>query len=429
MRTTGEPPIIYNLFPRLAGPFSHWRAHLERAVDLGFNWIFLNPFHYPGFSGSLYAIKDPYAYHPLLGEPSPQGVEEALRRFVRAAERRGVRVMLDLVINHTSKDSLLAARHPEWFEHDEDGGLRSPSAIDPADARRVTVWGDLAELNYREPAARAGLCAYWSEFVVHCLELGFSGFRCDAAYKVPAEGWQEILGATRRVRPRAMFCAETLGCRLEEVTAIATAGFDYLFNSSKWWDYRAPWCLEQYESHRAIAPSISFTETHDTPRLAEEVDGRVELLRQRYLFAAFFSTGVMIPIGFEHGARRKPDVVHTRPGDLEPPACDLSNFIAAVNAMKASLPVLNEEGPIDLLGNDGPVVRLRKRSDRGAAPAIAWIHTEEGRVAAPIAEAQGALGATGDRLQVVSPTPSETVSVAPDRPLGPFEVRVLRAIA
>ncbi len=424
-----EGPRIYNLFPLLAGPVRAWGDHLERIAHQGFNWIYLNPIQYPGFSGSLYAIKDPYAYHPLLGDESPQRTEEELRRFVQAAERRGLRVMLDLVINHTSKDSVLAEQHPEWFEHEEDGSLRSPSAIDPADARRVTVWGDLAELNYRDPDARAGLCSYWSRFVAHCQELGFSGFRCDAAYKVPAESWQEILAAARRIRSDTLFCAETLGCRLEEVAAVATAGFDYLFNSSKWWDYRAPWCLEQYESHRAIAPSISFTETHDTPRLAEEVGGRVELLRQRYLFAAFFSSGVMMPIGFEHGARRKPDVVHTRPADWEPPACDLVNFIAATNAMKAALPVLNEEGPIDLLGHDGPVVRLRKRSDRGAAPVVAWIHTEGGLSAPPVDEAQEALGTTRERLVVVSPPLSEAPRVVPDRSLGPFEARVLCALA
>ena len=33
---------------------------------MAFDWVFVNPFHYPGFSGSLYAIKDYYRLHPLL---------------------------------------------------------------------------------------------------------------------------------------------------------------------------------------------------------------------------------------------------------------------------------------------------------------------------------------------------------------------------
>ena len=46
--------IIYNLFPLLAGPFSGWQAHFERAAAMGFDWVFVNPIQYPGYSGSLY---------------------------------------------------------------------------------------------------------------------------------------------------------------------------------------------------------------------------------------------------------------------------------------------------------------------------------------------------------------------------------------
>jgi starch synthase (maltosyl-transferring) len=426
-----EAPRIYNLFPLLAGPVARWRDHLDRVARMHFNWIYLNPIQYPGFSGSLYSIKDPFAYHPLLGDAPREQIEAEVRRFISEAERRGLRVMIDLVINHTSKDALLVDEHPEWYVRDEDGSLKSPSAIDPADARRVTVWGDLAELNYRDPAPRAGLNAYWSRFVTHCLELGFRGFRCDAAYKVPVETWQRILSTARSVRTDTHFYAETLGCRLEEVAAVATAGFDFLYNSSKWWDSRDPWCLDQYGSHRRIAPSISFPETHDTPRLAEEVDGSVELLRQRYLFAAFFSAGLMMPIGFEYGARRRLHVVETRPADREPIACDLTGFIGAVNAMKAATPVLNEEGPIDVIARNGPIVRLRKRSDLGAPPVVAWIHTEDGLAEAPCAEAEWALGTPREDLRVISPpsTPSEAERDPSDRltePLRAYEMRIIQ---
>jgi starch synthase (maltosyl-transferring) len=51
---------IYNLFPLLAGRVRAWHDHLERIAAMGFSWIYVNAFHYPGFSGSLYAVKDPY---------------------------------------------------------------------------------------------------------------------------------------------------------------------------------------------------------------------------------------------------------------------------------------------------------------------------------------------------------------------------------
>ena len=409
-----DGPRIYNLFPLLAGPVTRWGSHLDRIARMGFNWVYLNPIQYAGFSGSLYAIKDPYAYNWVLSEglrPGPAAFEKHLSRFIAAAEARGLRVMLDLVINHTSKDALLTETHSDWYRHEQDGSLRSPSAIDPADARCITVWGDLAELDYERPESREGITLYWKRFLEHALTLGFSGFRCDAAYKVPAETWCALIDAARRTREDTLFCAETLGCRLEETHGVAAAGFDLLFNSSKWWDYRAPWCLQQYEAHRHLAPSISFPETHDTPRLAEEAHGRSEILRQRYLFAAAFSAGVMMPMGFEYGARKRLDVVRTRASDREPVACDLTEFIAAVNAWKASTPVLNGEAPIRVVsGPEEAVVRLYKCADAPLAcdrvnpgcAALLWINP--GEIDVPIqeswmVEAERLLGAGSGRIE------------------------------
>ena len=77
--------------------------------------------------------------------------------------------------------------------------------------------------------------------------------------------------------------------------------------------------MEQYQLVREIAPSISFPESHDTDRLFQEVHGNEAAMKQRYLFSALFSAGVMVPIGFEYGFRRRLHVVNTRPGDWEQP--------------------------------------------------------------------------------------------------------------
>ena len=61
---------IYNLFPLLVGNITEWEKHLDRIAEMGFDWIFLNPIHYPGFSGSLYAVKDYFALNPLFDDGS-----------------------------------------------------------------------------------------------------------------------------------------------------------------------------------------------------------------------------------------------------------------------------------------------------------------------------------------------------------------------
>ena len=228
--------------------------------------------------------------------------------------------MMDLVINHTAKDSVLASEHPEWFLRDPGGELRSPRAIDPVDPRKFTVWGDLAEIDYHNLDVRAAQIAYWVKLVRHHLDLGFNGFRCDAAYQVPAEVWQGIIGAAKAKAPGCRFFAETLGCTPEQVLGLKDAGFDFLFNSAKWWDFRSPWLLEQYDLYRQVAPTVAFPESHDTERLAmalgdPEPDELERRYRFHYLFAATFSSGVMMPMGFEFGCRKPMDVVGSRPGD------------------------------------------------------------------------------------------------------------------
>ena len=54
---------IYNLFPPLLGHISNWYKHIDRIKYMGFEWIYINPITYPGFSGSLYAAKDYYKYN------------------------------------------------------------------------------------------------------------------------------------------------------------------------------------------------------------------------------------------------------------------------------------------------------------------------------------------------------------------------------
>jgi starch synthase (maltosyl-transferring) len=377
---------LYNLFPLIVGTIADWRRELPRIAAMGFNAVFVNPFHLPGFSGSLYAVKDYYRLNPLFRGDARASDDALLAGFTEACRAHGLIAMMDLVVNHTARDSELAQRHRHWFAREPGGDLRSPSAIDPANATSVTVWGDLAEIEYRGDEAEAEAVAYFTEVLRHYIGLGFRGFRCDAAYKVPPRVWRALIAAARSAAADCIFAAESLGARLEEVHRLAGVGFDYLFNSSKWWDFESPWLLEQYEAFRHIAPSIAFPESHDTDRLVVELErsgadpGSVEArYRQAYAFSACFSTGVMMPIGFEFGWHRRFDVVKTRPSDAEPKRFDLSGFIAEINAMKRRTPALNEEGPQQLLTppND-PLVVLARRQETGAAWAFTLINTDDG---------------------------------------------------
>jgi starch synthase (maltosyl-transferring) len=373
-------PRIYNLFPLLVGPVARWKAELPRIAAMGFDWVYVNPFHYPGFSGSLYAVKDSSRLHPLFGEGDADTADALLRSFVESAAGHGLSVMMDLIVNHTARDALLTDEHPEWFARNPDNTLKSPVAVDPVDPTIVTEWGDLAAIDYGQETNHPALIDHWGGLVRHYARLGFAGFRCDAAYQVPAVVWAGIIGEGRRQNPHLLFAAETLGCTTGEVQALAGAGFDLLFNSAKWWDFHAPWLLEQYETLRHIAPSVAFPESHDTERLVAEVAGQGDVqawYRLRALFSAFFSAGWMMPIGYEYGFGQRLDVVTSRPDHGEVPAFDLSPFIAQVNRLKATSPALNAEGPLVRLSDAAsPVVALLRRTPDGSDAALLLMNTD-----------------------------------------------------
>jgi len=339
-------PLIYNLFPPLAGPHDQWQHHAARAASLGFNWLYLNPINYPGISGSLYSTRDYYRLNPAF---SPDGsTERSLTELVpvlSSIKECGLHPMVDLVINHTACDCSLVQEHPGWYVRDAQGHIQHPGAVDPNNSNNRTVWKDLAEINNRNSSDRKGLWDYWARLIETYLAIGFEGFRCDAAYQVPVELWQFLIEGVRKVHPHVVFWAENLGCTVEQSRALREAGFQLFCNSSKWWNFHDSWCLDQHQEFEDLR-SISFPETHDTERLAHESGGNEAIQRQRYAFASMFSTGLMMPVGFEFGFQKRLHVVQTSMTDWETPQFDLQAFIQAVNQFKMQNPLFQGEGKL-----------------------------------------------------------------------------------
>jgi len=351
-----EKMIIYNLFPLLAGPFTAWEKHLIRASQMGFNWVFVNPIQKPGLSGSLYAVADHYSFNPLLiDRQTKTNPQDQVRDMINTAEKLGLKMMVDLVVNHCSVGSDLIRKHPEWFLWEKDGEVAHPFAFENG---KKVVWGDLAKFDHRNTRDKEGLFHFFFKVVKYLIELGFRGFRCDAAYQVPGEFWRRFIREVKAIYPDTCFFAETLGCTAEQTRETARTGFDYIFNSSKWWDFRSHWLMEQYNLTREIAASISFPESHDTVRLCEELHGNIDGLKQRYLFAALFSAGVMITMGFEFGFCKKPHVVKTRPEDWEKTDIDLTSYIEKVNQIKSSHVIFQEEALTGTLPGSNPNVLI-----------------------------------------------------------------------
>ena len=276
---------------------------------MGFDWVYVNPFHETGGSGSLYAISDPFRLDPRFRDERAGDDDDQIRAFAEEAASHGLKVMTDLVINHTANDARLARSGPDVYDRDETGGIRAPSRSIPTTRRSSRSGATSPSSTTASPPRRTSCSRYWDGYVARLQALGIRGFRCDAAYKVPPEVWRHLIGRAKARDRGCLFAAETLGCTFDETQATAGAGFDYLFNSFAWWDLRAPWALENYEALRTVAPSIAFPENHDMAAHRARTPGTTRTqvaraLKARYALAAFFSTGVLMPIGYEWGYRR-----------------------------------------------------------------------------------------------------------------------------
>jgi len=362
---------IYNLFPLLAGKFTKWEPHFARAAGMGFNWVFVNPVQRPGQSGSLYSIADYFGFNPLLvDETSTLTEPQQFQAAVNGAHKLGLSVMIDLVINHAAFDSPLVTKEPQWFLR-EAGKVQHPYAVE--NGERV-YWYDLAQFDHKQESE--GLFKYIMSVVEHLIALGIDGFRCDAAYQIPKRLWARLISETRRRHPTVVFAAETLGCTADQTRDTATAGFDFIFNSSKWWDFRSTWLLEQYNLTREIAPSIGFPESHDTNRMHTEVGGNIDAIKQKLLFTFLFASGSMIPIGFEYGFRNSLHVVKSRPSDWETPNLDLCDFIRLLNHLKVEYQVFREECPTQVLELDNHnLLGLWKGSTQSREEALIILNT------------------------------------------------------
>lgn len=376
MKKKCDIPVIYNLFPRYFSSIHEWKSILPHVSEMNFNNVFVNPFHETGFSGSLYSVKNYYRLNPLFLKPDEDPSDnKPLVDFIKACQSEKLGLTMDLVINHTAIDSDLISQYPQWYKYDANGRVMNPFAIDPANPSNVTVWGDLAVIDNENSSRRDELWKYWDELIAYYQKLGIHGFRCDAAYQVPAPLWNYLIPAAKKRDGSTVFYAETLGCTLAQIEALADVGFDYLFNSSKWWNFDQPWALEQHEQNRVIAPSISFAESHDTERLASENPGTVDVQKCRYAFASLFSRGIMMTMGYEYGNTVKMDVVNGNPGHATKGLWNLSNWVARINELKCTIPVSGEEGSWHPLCDFNlPYLFLKKSSTTGNPPIFVCIN-------------------------------------------------------
>ncbi|SDB15994.1 maltotransferase domain-containing protein [Belnapia rosea] len=418
-------PRLYMLHPLLVGPLPAFDAAFERAASLGFSGVLLPPPFAPGGSGHLYQIADPDSPHPALEAEGDSSA--ALAVLAEKAKAHGLELYLDLVLDRVAADGRLAREQADWFAPIVPSGTPDPR-LDPPD------W-DTLRARWDDPDVVAGLGAWWEERLRRFAAAGVSGFRCDAPARTPGRVWRRLTSAL----PEARFLAWTVGLPADALPDLTGVGFTATFDSLAWWDLREDWLTEEAARLAAIAPAIATVEAPFGPRLAarDPDPAMAERAALRHLrLAAGIGAGLLVPMGFEYGARRPLDPARDRPGDwdwiVQHAPFDLSNAIRAANAMLADRPLAQADlrplaGPgapaTALLRAAGPDVRTARRA------ALVLANPDLHRPASVTATAL--LPGTGGVFTRFTPcVPAEGPGLEPGGALllQPGEVRILEAI-
>lgn len=173
---------------------------LDRIKELGCNAVWLNPTFPTARGNHGYDVCD------YFGVRSDYGTIQDMRTLVEEAHKRGMRVLLDLVPNHSS------AGHP-YFQHALEHGERSPYRDfylweDPTTPRHYFHWTYLPNLNYENPQVRRMMMEAGRFWVGR---IGIDGFRVDVAWGVLERRpgfWREWSQELRKINPHVVLIAE-----------------------------------------------------------------------------------------------------------------------------------------------------------------------------------------------------------------------------
>jgi len=353
--------VIYEIYVRNHGPngsFADVEADLPRIHSMGVDVIWFMPIHpignvaRKGTRGSPYAIQDYREVNPEYG------TRQDFFRLVEHAHALGLKVMIDVVYNHTSPDSLLASQHPEYFHQDASG---KPVTTEPE-------WSDVIDLKHMHPE----LTAYLIETLQGWVHFGIDGFRCDVASLVPVEFWQQARTAVADVKPGVIWLAETVHAefvgwrRRQGLSGYSDSEIYSAFDLTYDYDIWAIWqkavrgevpvsrYLEMLRFQDCIYPAnfvkMRCVENHDQARILELAPSRLQAMTWT-AFEAFNKGAFLIYGGQETAARRTPSLFESDKiewGDYE-----LQPFLTRLTTMKKDPALI--EGQFILLSSEPAV--------------------------------------------------------------------------
>ena len=170
------------------GTINAFAKDLPRLKEMGVKTLWFMPItpiaqkNKKGSLGSYYAAAD---YTSVAKE---FGTVADFKALVTQAHDMGFKVIMDWVANHTGWDHRWTKEHPEYYL--KDSATR--------DFQIASGMDDIIELDFKNPQLRRAMIDAMKFWVT---ETGIDGFRCDLAFWVELDFWQEAKAELEKTKP------------------------------------------------------------------------------------------------------------------------------------------------------------------------------------------------------------------------------------
>jgi glycosidase len=301
----GSIPKPNNFF---GGDLKGIEEKLGYLKDLGISLIYLTPI-FESNSNHKYNIKDYYKIDPHFGD------KETLKELVDKAHSLGIRIILDGVFNHCSRDFFAFqdvvkkgrdSKYLNWFTIYDLPIRYSPKPTYKAWYNVI----DMPKFNMDNPQTREYLldvATYWIK------EADIDGWRLDTGMEIGHSFWKEFRRRVKNVKPDAYIVGEILGDETDWIQGDQfDAVMDYRFrelvlkffalnsiNAKEFNNY-----LTRIKMERAEQPDrvmFNLIGSHDTPRFLTLCRGNVNKMLLAVLFQMTYTGLPVIYYGDEIG--------------------------------------------------------------------------------------------------------------------------------
>ena len=240
---------------------------LDYIKSLGMTAVWITPVAHQvkgGYHG--YWTLDPYTVDPHLGSMS------TLQELIRRAHEKGLKVVLDVVLNHLGYEHpwLTDGAHSGWFHSDCPVNFSDQSSVE-------NCWlAGLPDLNTENPAVRAYLVE-WANWLIE--QTGVDGFRVDAARHLSKEFLRALVTSIRAKHPAFWILGEVYSSGYRYQSGYLDAGLDAVTDFQTYDSVRIGLDprgnLGQLATSPALATDLGagredaraiFIDNHDVPR-------------------------------------------------------------------------------------------------------------------------------------------------------------------